>query len=187
VGPEVFPVLRKILGGALLATLAACFQSDGTPPPLIPPPAVATITLSRDTATLVPNTTVQLSASLFDEGGKRLKRPIVWVSSDPAKATVSNTGLVTGLLAGAAQISATSEAQTRIASIVVKDGGVVGNTGATLNAQSGTATLVIPQGALTQSTTVTIEPTTDLPIERRLVTGSVDHQVRAEQRAGRSS
>src|SRR5262245_17278549 len=104
----------------MLLALAACLTYDSSAAPTLPPPSVATVIVARDTATLVPNTTVQLSVSLFDEGGHKLTRPVSWTTSDPTRATVSATGLVTGLSAGSAVVTATSEAASGSAAITIK-------------------------------------------------------------------
>jgi hypothetical protein len=54
-----------------------------------------------------PATTQQLTARAFDEDGNELfGHDVGWVSSDPTKATVSSTGLVTGVATGDVTISA---------------------------------------------------------------------------------
>ena len=55
--------------------------------------------------------TLQLTASALDRDGNPLDVPITWVSSDPAL-TVDNTGLVTGVAPGSAQIQAAAGSLT---------------------------------------------------------------------------
>jgi hypothetical protein len=73
----------------------------------------------------------QFSAILKDASGNLLTgRAVTWSSSSPTLASVSGTGLVTGLLAGSATIRATSEGQSGSAVVTVTvvppgSGGVV--------------------------------------------------------------
>src|SRR5207247_9615126 len=64
--------------------------------------------------------TVQLTATPRDASGNPLTgRAISWSSSDNTIATVNSSGLVTGVVAGAVTITATSEGQSGTASITV--------------------------------------------------------------------
>src|SRR5690606_3439142 len=68
-------------------------------------PAVESLTVTPSTAEVVEGATVQLTAAIeptsADQG-------VTWTSSDATKATVDATGLVTGVAAGSASITATS-------------------------------------------------------------------------------
>ncbi len=79
---------------------------------LVKNPTAGTVTLSRDTATLVlPGGSTQLIATARDTAGKLIQNPvIVWQSSAPLVAAVNSAGLVTGVAAGAATITATVDA-----------------------------------------------------------------------------
>jgi uncharacterized protein YjdB len=78
--------------------------------------------------------TVQVGATLQLEGravtwaGDRVDERISqWVSSDPSKATVSNSGLVTGVAVGSTEITATADGVTslgRLVNVTTDDGGV---------------------------------------------------------------
>lgn len=83
--------------------------------------AVATVTVSPPTSSIAAGTTVQLSAVLRDEQGNVLTgRAVTWSTSDGLRASVSNTGLVTGLLAGGpVTILATSEGRSGSAQVTV--------------------------------------------------------------------
>ncbi len=64
--------------------------------------------------------TQQFTATLKDAGGVTLTgRTVVWASSTPAVATVSASGLVTGIAAGSTTITATTEGKSATASITV--------------------------------------------------------------------
>ncbi|HET7564657.1 MAG TPA: Ig-like domain-containing protein [Gemmatimonadaceae bacterium] len=69
---------------------------------------------------VAPGKTTQLTALVYDAQGNQLSdREITWGTSDQSVATVSQTGLVTGVKNGGAQISATVEGKNATASILV--------------------------------------------------------------------
>src|SRR5437867_3384086 len=81
---------------------------------------VASVTVSPATAVVLVGATVQLTTTLKDAAGNVLSgRSVTWASGTPAVATVSSTGLVTGVAAGAATITATSEGQSGTAAVTV--------------------------------------------------------------------
>jgi hypothetical protein len=81
---------------------------------------VGSVTVSPDTATILVGGTRQLSALVRDAAGGTLTgRTVAWSSSDNTKATVSSTGLVTGVAAGTATITAASEGRQGQATITV--------------------------------------------------------------------
>src|SRR5439155_506450 len=87
-------------------------------PPL--PAPVATVTVSPAAASVSVGATVQLTATLKDASGNVLTgRSVTWTSSTPTLAPVSGTGLVTGLGAGTATITATSEEQSGTSAVTV--------------------------------------------------------------------
>jgi uncharacterized protein YjdB len=91
--------------------------SPWTPPP---PAPVATVTVSPAVATVAMGATLQLTATLTDALGNSLSgRVVTWASSAPSVATVSGSGLVTGLAVGTATITATSEGQSGSAAVSV--------------------------------------------------------------------
>src|SRR3989454_11800814 len=74
---------------------------------------VASVTVSPATANLQSGQTVQLTATPKDASGAALTgRVVTWASSNPAAATVTGSGLVTGVAAGSATITATSEGKS---------------------------------------------------------------------------
>src|SRR5438128_389734 len=91
------------------------------PPPPPPPPApVATVTVSPASASLTVGQSVQLNATLKDASGNVLNgRTVSWASGTSGVATVSGSGLVTGVAAGSATLTATSEGQSGTAAITV--------------------------------------------------------------------
>ena len=85
-----------------------------------PPVPVATVTVSPATASVQAGQTVQLTAVTRDAGGNVLTgRTIVWSSANNGTATVSSTGLVTGVAAAQVVITATSEGRSGQATITV--------------------------------------------------------------------
>jgi len=103
----------------LLATLTllSCSGSSTTPTP--PPAAVATVTVSPLTASVQVGQTVALSAATLDaSSGVLTGRTVSWSSNPQSVATVVN-GVVTGLSAGVATITATSEGKSGTAQVTV--------------------------------------------------------------------
>ena len=85
-----------------------------------PPAPVASVTVSPATASIQAGGASQLSVTLRDAGGNVLTgRTITWTSSATGIAGVSASGLVTGVAAGSATITATSEGKTGTAAITV--------------------------------------------------------------------
>lgn len=86
-----------------------------------PPPApVASVTVTPATSTLVVGRTVTLEAVTRDASGNVLTgRTVTWTSSAPGIATVSSSGIVTGVAPGTATITATSEGHSGSASVTV--------------------------------------------------------------------
>jgi len=84
------------------------------------PVSVASVTVSPAQASVDTGKTVQLMATPRDANGNALTgRVITWASGAPAAATVSGSGLVRGVTAGSATITATSEGQSGTAAITV--------------------------------------------------------------------
>ncbi len=116
-------LLGVVVGGLLLA----CGGGGGTdenpppPPPPPPPPApVATVTVTPAADTLVIKAPLQLVAVPTDSAGTTLTgRTITWSVTDPALASVSATGQVTGLLPGVVQVVATAEQKSDTATLTL--------------------------------------------------------------------
>jgi uncharacterized protein YjdB len=97
---------------ALLA-LGACGGGDSGPP------AVATVTVTPSAAQVEVGLTTQLSASAQDSKGNTLSNPVTWSSSAATVATVSSAGLVTGVSAGSATITAAAGGKQGSATVTV--------------------------------------------------------------------
>jgi Tol biopolymer transport system component/uncharacterized protein YjdB len=80
---------------------------------------VARIDLSPAGASVVVGQTVKLTATPRDVLGNDLAVPVAWQSGSPQVATVSNAGVVTGVAAGTAVISASAAGITAYAAVTV--------------------------------------------------------------------
>jgi dipeptidyl aminopeptidase/acylaminoacyl peptidase len=103
------------------AVLIACGGSEPAGPSN-PPPGnlpVATVSVSPAEASVTVGQQVELSAIVKDAQGTVVQRPIVWHSSAPTVATVSEQGVVTTLGVGEVRIGATSEGRQGVAEITV--------------------------------------------------------------------
>lgn len=85
----------------------------------VAPVPVATVGVAPMTASVAAGATLQLTATTFDASNNVLGRPVSWSTSDPSRAAVSSSGVVTGVAAGVALISATSEGKSGSAQITV--------------------------------------------------------------------
>ncbi|HEX6048310.1 MAG TPA: Ig-like domain-containing protein [Gemmatimonadaceae bacterium] len=122
--PSIAPVSGDgVVTGASIGTAIVFATIDGvigTATVTVRQVPVATVTISPPTAEVVAGGTVQLSASVRDGNGAELPGRLVgWSSSDDATATVSSTGLVSGIKAGTVTITASSEGKSGTATVTV--------------------------------------------------------------------
>ncbi len=127
------PLKKLVMGLAmvgLVVGVGACGDDDDDQGPC----TTATVTVTPATATIDIAGTQQLTAEALDASGSACGT-VTWSSDDEAVATVSSTGLVTGVAAGDAVISATA-------------GGVTGTSTITVNPAnaSPTITMTAPAG-----------------------------------------
>lgn len=80
---------------------------------------VASIAITPGSGTVDWGATLQLSARASDSFGNAVTRPVSWSSSNSAVATVNATGLVTGVRAGLATISAAADGRSGTADLNV--------------------------------------------------------------------
>ena len=108
------------VGGPITIT-ATIEGKDGSAQISVVDAAVATITVSPPTSTIPVGSTVQLQAVLRDDQGNVLAgRAVLWSTSDATRATVSGTGLVTGVSPGGpVTILATSEGRSGSAQVTL--------------------------------------------------------------------
>jgi WD40 repeat protein len=84
------------------------------------PAPVTSVEVTPASPTVAAGSSVQLTATPKDGAGQPLTgRTVTWASGGPQVATVSGTGLVTGVAAGLAVITATSEGQQGTSSVTV--------------------------------------------------------------------
>jgi hypothetical protein len=113
-------VTGLVAGGPVTIT-ATSEGKSGTAAVTVVPIPVASVTVSPASPTITVGNTTQLTATTFDANGNTLSgRAIAWSSSNPAVASVSGNGLVTGLVAGGpVTITATSEGKNGTAAVTV--------------------------------------------------------------------
>jgi alpha-tubulin suppressor-like RCC1 family protein len=162
---------------AQLVVFAAALSCGGSGGDSITDPkptraAVASVMISRDTATLLPSATVQLAATVKDATGEPLSRDIVWTASDTSKVSVSPSGLVTAIRTGRTVVTANSESHSASATITVLDGGFVSADGAVLSVHGGVVQLVVPSGAVNTPTGLFASASTDTTVDARVVRGT---------------
>src|SRR5213593_1829136 len=89
---------RRLFLGANVLVLAACGGGGGSTAPTAP---VASVTVSPATATVNALATVQLAATTKDAAGNVLTgRVVTWTTGNAPVATVSTSGMVTGVAVG---------------------------------------------------------------------------------------
>ncbi|MEO7362335.1 MAG: Ig-like domain-containing protein, partial [Gemmatimonadaceae bacterium] len=112
-------ILTAVTAGSTLVSAASGGQSGSATITVVPIP-VATVTLSSSAANVLVGTTLTLVATLQDAAGATLTgRTIAWTTSNSAVATVDVNGVIAGVAAGDANITATSESKSATATIVV--------------------------------------------------------------------
>ena len=103
------PLVHAVLLGS------ACGASDTQAPT-----PVESVVVTPQALQLLAGTAGALIAEVKDVAGNVLTdRRLVWASADPAIATVSNNGVVTGVSAGNVDIAATSEGKSAVAAVTV--------------------------------------------------------------------
>src|SRR6266480_4721887 len=111
----------RLLTMELAALAASSWQSCSNESTGPGSSAVASVAVTPAVVTIGPTDTLRLIAVAKDAAGTPLTgRTITWSTSDPSRATVSTSGLVTGVAAGSATISATAEGKAGQSAITVK-------------------------------------------------------------------
>lgn len=112
-------LVTAVAPGSATITAAAGGRSGSVAVTVIQVP-VASVLVSPAVDTISIGGTRQFQASVRDAQGTALSgRTVAWSSSDPAKATVSTTGVVTGVDLGTVSITATSEGRSGAATLVI--------------------------------------------------------------------
>lgn len=168
----VWTAISPLLTLSALALGCGGGTTGPTPPPPGPAP-VASVTLDQSELGMVPQFTVQLSAIPKDaSGGALTGRTVTWQSTAGTVASVSTSGLVTGLAVGSATITATSEGRSGSASVTVREGAAIGPAGGTVVAAGGKARITIPAGALSSPLPISVTPLTIPPSPNGVVAGT---------------
>jgi uncharacterized protein YjdB len=111
-------VTAKAAGSATIT--ATSEGQNGTSSLTVTQVPVATVAVTPSSAAVQPGQTVQLTATTKDANGNILTgRVVTWSSGDQTIATVSASGLVTGIKAGTVSITATSEGKSGNAMVLV--------------------------------------------------------------------
>ncbi|MFC1660074.1 putative Ig domain-containing protein [Gemmatimonadota bacterium] len=112
--------MKRFILPFVLLTLVACGDSNGngTGPD---PNEVASVGISPANSTIEVGQTIQLQAEARNAEGTLVSASVSWSSGSPAVASVSGTGLVTGLGAGAAVITAGAGDKSGSATVLVVD------------------------------------------------------------------
>jgi uncharacterized protein YjdB len=85
-----------------------------------PAPVVTTVTVAPTSASVVAGSTTTLQATVKDQNGNVMTgQTVTWSTSNAAAATVNSSGVVSGVAAGSATITATSSGKTGTSSITV--------------------------------------------------------------------
>ncbi|MGQ0646437.1 MAG: clostripain-related cysteine peptidase [Gemmatimonadaceae bacterium] len=105
---------RKVAAALVALVTGACGGGDSSGPP-----TVSVVEVSPATGTVEVGFTIQLAAAAKSASGTVLTRPITWTSTNPAAATVSQTGLVTGVSPATVNVTATADGRTGTSQIVV--------------------------------------------------------------------
>ncbi len=101
-----------LLVAALLSTLVGCSTSSMRQPN---PPTLTAISISAGSSSVLvgSNTPAFVATGHFNDGSMQdLSSSVIWASSDPTKATINSSGVVTGVFHGMTNITASSGSVT---------------------------------------------------------------------------
>ena len=109
-------------GNALVSATSEGVSGSATLTVTAPaPPPVSSVTVTLNSSSITVGQSTQAVVTLKDANGNTLMgRTVTFASNNTAVASVSATGLVSGLASGTAQITATSESQTGSATLNVQ-------------------------------------------------------------------
>src|SRR5947199_2697924 len=114
-------LVTGVVGGSTTITATSEGQSGSSAVTVTAGPLpVASVTVSPASASVPIGQAVQLTATPKDASGNPLTgRTVTWASSNTSVGTVNASGLVTGVVAGATTITATSEGQSGTSAVTV--------------------------------------------------------------------
>lgn len=101
---KVLLVMSLAIGGGLLS---ACKTTEIVRSTSAPADSVVAVTINISALSTIVGQTTQLIAEARNAAGTVVVKPATWTSSDVSRATVSPTGVVTGIAAGVAFVRAT--------------------------------------------------------------------------------
>src|SRR5262245_38607764 len=110
-------LMRTAASLALFAAVVTACKSDSLDPD---GGAAASVVITPSTATVAVGANAPLKAEVLDAaGGAIVGTKVVWATEDAAIATVSQSGVVTGVKVGSVQIAASAQGKSAIAQITV--------------------------------------------------------------------
>lgn len=134
-------VITGVSAGGAVITASSGGKSGSVPMTVVSAalPSVATVTVTANATTLVPGQVTQALATARDSAGSVIAgQTVSWLSSNPAAASVSGTGLLAGIAAGATTITATVGGKSGSVVITVSS---VATASVTVSSQSSSVTV----------------------------------------------
>ena len=163
------PMKPSVFGAALLtaltlAALAACGDAGSSPDAQPDPPRATAIAISPESATLSSlGETATFTATITDQYGAAFPGTVTWSSSDPDVFSASASGTVTAVANGSGTLTATFEALSATAQVVVQQApaavAVVSGGG-----QEGTAGVALPESVVVRVDDEGGSPVADVPV-----------------------
>jgi uncharacterized protein YjdB len=116
--------MKRVLFAAIAVfSLAACTEAVVAPTPVTP--AVTTVALNVTAAQIEVGRTINITPTVKDQRDSVMTgKTVTWSSNNTPVATVSSTGIVTGVTKGQATIMATVEGKIATATVFVTDASV---------------------------------------------------------------
>jgi hypothetical protein len=135
---------RQAVVCAAIGSILACGAAQDPAAPPSPLPVASVVVTSPSSTPLLPEGTRQLTATAYDGAGRVLRdRAFTWSTSTPTLLEVSAAGLVTAILPGDGEVSATSEGKSGslivgvVAPTLEKQFWFTGHIGASINNHGG--------------------------------------------------
>lgn len=164
-------IAAKVLRtGSLFLTLAFAVSACGGDGGTAPDTTVASVTVMPDQSSIEVDGTVQLQASVKNASGDVLDgKTVTWDSEEDGIATVSNSGLVTGVSGGTTTITATSEGVMGTAEVEVMSADFAPTSNTQLSGVLNAVDVNIPAGVtVTVTGDLVINATGDVTIDGNL-------------------
>lgn len=162
-------VTSNAIGSAVIT--AAVGNKSGVSAITVSPPPVASISVAPTNDTLFVRETVTLTPTLRDANNTVVTgRTVTWVSTSPNIATVSGTGLVTGVGDGTATITASADGKSASATIRVFDPCLISNArsiavGQTINGSLATLDCKLDDDTFADGHAIQVATTTNVQID----------------------